>query len=163
MSGRKIFIAYDHSKFSEYAVSWILDHSILQQSDKVIVGTVVDEEPSKVFDPLILQAAIASGGEWLAEDYKRRVGELEKDASGILKKVEAQIKEKGFTVETILLSGNVQESIIDYTENNSIDLIVIGSRGIGFFKRAVLGSVSDHIIHHSKTSVLLVRGAEERK
>ncbi|RUS35406.1 hypothetical protein BC938DRAFT_470556, partial [Jimgerdemannia flammicorona] len=162
---RKVFIAYDHSKTSEYAVTWVLDHNVLLPTDHIIVANIVDEEPTRLYDSLTIQAAAASAGEWLAEDYKLRVAALEKDAKGILTSVAALIKAKGvgFNVEAIMLQGNVKEQIINYTESHGVDIIIIGSRGLSFFKRTLLGSVSDHVVHHSKASVLLVRAPEEAK
>lgn len=107
MASRSVFIAYDHSKNSEHAVSWVLDHNILQQNDRVIVGTVVDEDPSKVYDTLTLQAAGVSSGEWLVEDYKQRVEGLEKDANGILRKVAQQIQEKGVRFSCLVYFSDV--------------------------------------------------------
>ena len=44
--------------------------------------------------------------------------------------------------------------IIDYDEKNNFDFIVIGSRGKGKFKQALLGNVSHRVLHHSKESCL---------
>jgi nucleotide-binding universal stress UspA family protein len=35
--------------------------------------------------------------------------------------------------------------------------VVVGARGLGGFKGMVLGSVSQHVIHHAKSAVLVVR------
>jgi len=41
------------------------------------------------------------------------------------------------------------------------DVVVLGSRGRGVVKRVVLGSVSEHVLHHAPCPVLVVRhGAE---
>jgi nucleotide-binding universal stress UspA family protein len=37
------------------------------------------------------------------------------------------------------------------------DVIVMGSRGMGGLKRALLGSVSDHVVRHAPCSVLITR------
>lgn len=39
--------------------------------------------------------------------------------------------------------------------------LVMGSRGLGAFKRAFLGSVSDYIVHHSEVPVIIVKGDEK--
>lgn len=62
--------------------------------------------------------------------------------------VECQWKFKvGYPVETVL------ESAADL----NADLIVLGSRGLGGFKRLMLGSVSDGVLHHAHCPVLIVR------
>jgi nucleotide-binding universal stress UspA family protein len=40
--------------------------------------------------------------------------------------------------------------------SDDVDLLVIGSRGFGRFGRVVLGSVSDHLVHHGHSPVLVV-------
>ncbi len=44
------------------------------------------------------------------------------------------------------------------SEASKGDLIVVGSRGIGGFKRLLLGSVSSALVHHAPCPVLVVRG-----
>lgn len=92
---RKVFIAYDHSKTSEHAIAWVLEHNVLLPDDEVVVATIIDEKPSAMYDPIIIQATVASASKWIAEDYKERVAALEKDAKGILINAAALIKKKG--------------------------------------------------------------------
>ncbi len=47
--------------------------------------------------------------------------------------------------------------ITNYADRNTIDLIVTGTRGLGGFKRLLLGSVASGIVHYSHCSVLVVR------
>lgn len=60
-------------------------------------------------------------------------------------------------VETLYKRGDTAEEIVEYAENEKIDLIIMGSRGQGAFSRTLIGSVSDKVIHHSNTSVLIVK------
>ena len=53
--------------------------------------------------------------------------------------------------------GNPAETIIKMAQKGNIDLIVVGSRGLSSVKRFLLGSVSDDISMHAKSSVLIVR------
>jgi len=41
--------------------------------------------------------------------------------------------------------------------DEKVDLIVMGSRGLGRFQRLLLGSVSEGVLHHAHCSILVVR------
>jgi nucleotide-binding universal stress UspA family protein len=63
-------------------------------------------------------------------------------------------------VETIYKTGDVAEELIDLAEEGHYDLIIMGSRGLGVFSRTILGSVSQKVIQHSKTTVMVVKDCD---
>ncbi len=69
-----------------------------------------------------------------------------------------QAEEMGVaTVRTIVRNGDYAEEILAAADEGSADLIVMGSRGLGALRGAVLGSVSQKVLHHARPSVLAVR------
>ena len=64
------------------------------------------------------------------------------------------VKAKPKTSETI---GSEVQTITDYAVAEKIDLIVIGTRGMGGFKKMLLGSVSSGVVTHAHCAVLVVR------
>lgn len=64
---------------------------------------------------------------------------------------------KGVKIDQKLESGHPAETIIKIARDEEYDLIIMGSRGHGAMKRLLLGSVSDHVIHYTDRSVLLVK------
>jgi nucleotide-binding universal stress UspA family protein len=57
--------------------------------------------------------------------------------------------------------GSPEGVIVEEAEEWGADLIVVGSHGYGFWKRAWLGSVSNAVVHHAPCSVLIVRGKND--
>lgn len=53
--------------------------------------------------------------------------------------------------------GSPASKIVESAEKGKFDLVVVGSRGIGGIKGAILGSVANTIVHKSKVSVLVVK------
>lgn len=80
-----------------------------------------------------------------------------RESEKILDKSQETAQGKGVKLETALLEGDPASNITAYAEKEGCDLIVIGSRGLGRFKAAVLGSTSNKVLHHAKCSVLIAR------
>ncbi len=64
------------------------------------------------------------------------------------------VEAKPQTSET---AGSVVQAITDYAAGEKIDLIVMGTRGMGGFKKMLLGSVSSGVVTHAHCPVLVVR------
>ncbi|MBS3811656.1 MAG: universal stress protein [Halanaerobiales bacterium] len=64
---------------------------------------------------------------------------------------------KSDKVKKVVKFGNPAYIICDYAEEKSIDIIILADKGIGGVKRFFLGSISDKVMRHSKSSVLIVR------
>lgn len=47
--------------------------------------------------------------------------------------------------------------ILKYAKENAIDIIVIGSRGLGGIREFVLGSVSHNVVQSARIPVLVVK------
>ena len=58
---------------------------------------------------------------------------------------------------TKLLEGRPADKIVEIAKQESFDLIVIGSRGLGGIKEIFLGSVSDRVADESHCPVLIVK------
>ncbi len=83
---------------------------------------------------------------------------LEKEANSILNEGKNKAESYNLNIESIILEGNnIGSIILEYSEENKFDCIIIGSRGRGSFKHAILGSVSHRVLHHSKNPVLIVK------
>jgi nucleotide-binding universal stress UspA family protein len=63
----------------------------------------------------------------------------------------------GVNVSFLVWEGDPGPSIVEAAEAERVDLVVVGTRGRNRVERAVLGSVSDHVIRHAHCPVLVVR------
>src|SRR3712207_2900105 len=61
-----------------------------------------------------------------------------------------------------LVEGGVAQGIVGLAEEIGAGLIVIGSRGGGGIRRALMGSVSDSVVRHAHCPVMVVRLEEEQ-
>jgi nucleotide-binding universal stress UspA family protein len=63
----------------------------------------------------------------------------------------------GVRVAFLIWEGEPGPAIVDAAASEAVDLVVVGTRGRNRVERAVLGSVSDHVIRHASCPVLIVR------
>jgi len=68
-----------------------------------------------------------------------------------------EIVPAGVAKESFSDTGSPAVVILDFAETNDIDLIVMGSRGLGVVKGVLLGSVSQYVVEQSKCPVLVVK------
>jgi nucleotide-binding universal stress UspA family protein len=73
------------------------------------------------------------------------------------------LSNKKIEIEKEILIGSAKKIIVKEAEDWEADLIVVGSHGYGFLGRALLGSVSDAVIHHAPCSVLVVKTQEDQQ
>ncbi len=59
--------------------------------------------------------------------------------------------------KTSITEGDPAEEILQATENEKPDLLVMGSRGLSGFERVMLGSVSLKVLHHVTCDMMIVR------
>ena len=79
-------------------------------------------------------------------------------AKEMLEEQAKRIEESGGTVkETHLREGRAEEEIVELAEELGAGLIVMGSRGHGRLRRALMGSVSDAVVRHAHCPVTIVR------
>jgi nucleotide-binding universal stress UspA family protein len=62
-----------------------------------------------------------------------------------------------FESKVVLGKGSVVRTIVEFAEENGIDLIIMGTIGITGFKRLMLGSTASGVVTHAHCPVLLVR------
>jgi nucleotide-binding universal stress UspA family protein len=75
-----------------------------------------------------------------------------------LNKVKLNANEKNIQIKTEIISSiNIAGGIVDYAEENNIDLIVIGTRGRSGFKKLLLGSVASHVVTYAHCPVMAVK------
>jgi nucleotide-binding universal stress UspA family protein len=84
------------------------------------------------------------------------LGALRDAATRIADDAVSRVRESAPGVECTaeVLEGEAAERLLERAAG--ADLVVVGRRGIGGFKRLVLGSVSDHLVRHAACPVLVV-------
>ncbi|EDO42478.1 predicted protein [Nematostella vectensis] len=146
-----VLIPVDGSKNSIRAFDWYKDH-YHQENDKVLIVSAYEIPP--------MQAA-----KHASVDFKNQLLEwqilrqkAEDKARSILKVFEQRCLPFKELISYRLLpgGGKAGEVIIGIAKQENVDEIIIGSRGLGKFRRTILGSVSDYVVHHASVPVIVV-------
>jgi nucleotide-binding universal stress UspA family protein len=91
-------------------------------------------------------------------DFEDVLREHRREAKEVLEQQVKWIEESGGTVnETYLREGSAEEEVVILAEELGAGMIVLGSRGHGRLRRALLGSVSDAVVRHAHCPVTIVR------
>ena len=143
----KILVPVDGSQNSMEAVKVALQYAKTAKAD-VYLMTVT---------PFIsgLDLEISAGAmDKLNESMKSRGEEVLSKAQGIL-------TAEGISVKTILSSSiSAADDIVGFAEKEKVDLIVIGSRGLGGkATRFIMGSVASKVVGHAPCNVYVVKTA----
>jgi nucleotide-binding universal stress UspA family protein len=85
--------------------------------------------------------------------------QIASEARELLAEQVLRVEADGGTVtEAHLRLGKADKEIVALAEKIGAGLIVVGSRGLGRVKRALMGSVSDSVVRRAHGPVLVVRG-----
>ena len=86
-----------------------------------------------------------------------RVDQARAEREARLVDVVRAARQAGATAEFLVWDGEPGSSIVAAAEAEEADLVIVGTRGRSGPERMLLGSISDHVVHHTDRPVLVVR------
>ena len=138
----KILLATDGSKEAELAGRTAADLANKTDSELHVVHVLAS--PLATHDPSSFAPEV-----WARLEERER-----KTLEDVVEKIEAS----GGAVEgSHHAAGRPDAEIVALAEEIGAGLIVMGARGVGGIRRALTGSVSDSVVRHAHSPVLVVR------
>ncbi len=137
-----ILVAIDGSSDSEEALTQAIDLAVTQHARLTIFSAAVGPPAT----------AFMGGGAAVAATV---AAESAHDTEKLLRAAVDGVPE-GVSVSTVKSEDPVRVSLLRQVKAGGHDLVVMGSRGRGTVRSALLGSVSHHLLHHSPVPVLIV-------
>jgi nucleotide-binding universal stress UspA family protein len=132
-----------------------LKHAIFaaRESSKIIILHIV--EAIQVPPSFALSSSEREG---LLKSIDEANEEIRKDMEKRMEKLAEQCKDKGIKVQVKVEIGDAAEHILDFVENNKVDLIVMSKRRKlkGMKRLLSLGSVSRKIVENVSCPVTLI-------
>ena len=159
---KQVLLVVDGSEHNQRAVRYLCasdEHGCFPFSHESIIHVVHVMETVRIPAASIQQ--VYMGPDLIIEKRLEaaaiRQAQLEQEGRQILSQASQALKASGARTKTVLLKGDPAEEILRYAENEKIDLIVAGSRGLSQVKSWLMGSVSRKLVHYAKCSVLIVK------
>ena len=143
---KKILIATDGSEHAKHALNYAVE-SAVKWNAKLIIITVVPPLSPLIYSSEFNAQYIPELMDNLRESHQR----ILRDAANIVKNKQPDIK-----VETRLEKGRPSDVIVETAREEDVDLIVMGSRGMGGIV-GFLGSTSRHVVHSCTKPILIIK------
>src|SRR4249920_3361912 len=144
---RHILIPTDGSKLAEHAVT---NGLTLAKSLGAKVSIIVVEEP---FDWLSVSETKARQA---SQEFAKHAEQIKKHATSVLNRAADAAKQAGVAYNTIQVENEQPyQAIIAAAKSKGCDLIVMASHGRSGLSGVLLGSVTNKVLTHTKTPVLV--------
>jgi nucleotide-binding universal stress UspA family protein len=144
---RNILVALDGSPDSDRALTQAIDLADSERARLTIFSAVA--APAAVAYVGVSGAVVAG----LLRD-------AEAETDSILRSAVERVPDQ-VSVSTVRSSEPVRSALLGQIGTGRHDLVVMGSRGRGAVRSALLGSVSHYVLHHSPVPVLIVHAERE--
>jgi len=148
-------LATDGSKEAQLAASTAADLANSTNSELHLLS-VAPGNPDPVYQ--IHEASLRY------ETYQQALEAVKGEAQKVLDEQVQKVQEAGGSVKEahLRIGERRDQAIIHLAEELGAGLIVMGSRGLGGVRRALMGSVSDSVVRHAHCPVMIVRPEKQR-
>jgi len=155
MSFKRLLVPFDTSELSIKALEKAVELSTVNQS-QIFILHVINEIPL----PIHYSKIESKNNEITITPLVNKLhGEIRNEMIMILEDVKNKYAKHNVSITTEIKIGEPAEMIVDFTKQNNIDLIVMGSIGhkglSGMFKK--LGSVARKVAEEVDCALLIVR------
>ena len=140
-----IIVGVDGSRHSRRALQWAVSEAAARRAPLTVL-TVHQEAAGYWGGPVPFPYAADPS---LIEQARK---EVQRETDDVLDEFAAGSRPPSVTVRVV--TGLTAEELLTAAEH--ADLLVVGARGAGGFKRLLLGSVSTHVTHHAHCPVVVV-------
>ncbi|KAM7484984.1 hypothetical protein LguiA_000993 [Lonicera macranthoides] len=158
MSGeRRVGVAVDFSACSKKALKWAVDN-VVRKGDHLILVAI---RPEGHYEQGEMQLWETTGAPLIPlvefSDLKKYGVTPDPETLDIVSTAAAQ---KETSVLMKIYWGDARDKICEAVDKIPLDCLIVGNRGLGKIKRAILGSVSNYVVNNASCPVTVVKNAE---
>lgn len=158
MSFKKILVAVNHSALSHHVFAQALDLAVL---NKAVIRLIHCISPEMVGGTtLMIPHQTVLPQNLTLNDYQTQgilIEQRIQESQEMLERYRQEAFNQGVPTEADYQVGEPGQQICEIATDWGADLITIGRRGYTGLAEALLGSVSNHVVHHAPCSVLVIQ------
>lgn len=169
MTKRKVLVPLDGSDFSR-AIFEVIESYLRPADVAVVLMQVISpqlltaDNPaySSALEETVWTGAFSARTQRMEHQLALSAQERETCRVAIHEELEAtarRLRQHGYAVTSEVQFGDAAERIIEYVQNNEIDLVAMTTHGRTGLGRLLLGSVATEVLHQLHVPVLLLRAA----
>jgi len=144
----KILVATDGSDHAGHALKYAIETAAKWDAPLIILSVIPPIRPILPDPDGLYPTYIPEFEEELDKAYKSILNEA---VNSVVK------KQPDIKVEARLEKGRPADVIVEIANTENVDLIVMGSRGLGGITGSVLGSTSQAVVHSCSKPILIVK------
>lgn len=146
---QKIVVAIDGSEMGEKALAAALAIGKEQKAEVNVLHIGKD---------VLVSSYAFVGAGYIAQQAYDEISEVvKKEGEALLGKAKVKAESQGVAAITLYVTGDPAHQIVTFAQENNVDLIVIGNRGLSGLKEVMLGSVSHKVSQLAECPVLIVK------
>lgn len=109
----------------------------------------------------VADVSLATSNTYIASaDEGRVIAKLREEAEENVGRISDEISSTAVNYETVVEEGVPEETIVEYAENDDIDLVVMGTHGRRGIEWFLMGSVTERVLQTASMPVMRVREEE---
>ena len=149
----RILVATDASAASNRALEMAVQFAGQHNAELLLVHVIRDMQiPFEIKEIPELEPNTFEAFNDAREEVMRKIAET------VLRNAKETAEKAGAAnVKTAIGTGDPANSILDFARRRKVDMIVLGTRGLGKLKGSILGSVSRKVTNNAETTCLIVR------
>jgi nucleotide-binding universal stress UspA family protein len=148
MSWKTILVPHDFSSSANHALATARDEAKAHGA-KLLILHVIDLPTAFTADSVIMNEP--NGTPISVRDYAVRQAEAH------LSDLAVRLAKDGVTLTTFIRIGKPNDEILRFSDENAVDLIIMGTHGRTGLAHMLLGSVTERVVRASRAPVLTVR------
>jgi nucleotide-binding universal stress UspA family protein len=147
-----ILIPTDFSEYADHALNLAVELAHKHPETKLRLLHIVEAPGTSGFNAM---------GEVIMDDQSNNLYFIHRlnEAKRLIEELQREVSAKGVAMEMEIAIGNTYQNISKVIAEKKVDLVIMGTRGVGGLDEILIGSNTERVVRHAKVPVITVKSA----